>query len=152
MRRNQMWKLYMYVFIKTPIAALLFISALVLGIGYLTNTISVRVYASLQGSFVTADGGTMLEAALITASSELKEKDNVTWYVKSSGERYASEVARIDDTDSLSIKVQIQVDAQQWEKAKAEAETDQPSVTIELPIGRQSLKHKLFSGKGGETP
>ncbi|MBD3918524.1 hypothetical protein H8B09_07135 [Paenibacillus sp. PR3] len=154
MTRTKLWKWYFNLFIRTPIAALFFIVALIAGLTLLINSITVREYASVQAQPMDTQDGTsvtMLAAKLdrMQAEADLKAGDAVVWYVGNSGERYDGEVASIE-AGGVGSSVLIRTDASQWKLAVKEAKTDSPSITVDIPIGRQSVKEKLFGRKGGD--
>lgn len=155
MTRTKLWKWYFNLFIRTPIAALLLIMALIAGLALLTNSITVREYASVEAKVMEdADDGTnitMLAAMLdrTQAKAGVEVGDAVVWYVENSGKRYDGEIASIKASGEGS-SVHIRTNSSQWNLAVKEAKTDSPAVTVDLPIGRQSVKEKLFGRKGGD--
>lgn len=156
MSKTKLWKWYFNLFIRTPIAALLLIVALAVGLTLLTSSITVRVYASVQAEVYDwtdkVMAFTMFSAKLdhTPSSTGLHVGDAVVWYVESSGERYDGEIITIE-ANGTGSRVNIRTDAVQWKLAMKEVDTDITSVTVDLPIGRQSVREKLFGSKGGDA-
>jgi hypothetical protein len=155
MSKSKLWRWYYNLFIRTPIAALLFIMALVVGLTLLASTITVRQYASVQAEAVDGKdgtGGTLLAAKLdrTSAAADLHVGDAVVWYVESSGERYDGEIASIESAGEGS-SVHIRTDREQWNDAVNEAGTNIKAVTVDLPVARMSVREKLLGSKGGDA-
>jgi hypothetical protein len=155
MSKSKLWRWYYNLFIRTPIAALLFIVSLLVGLTLLASTITVREYASVQAEAVDGKdgtGGTLLAAKLeqTTAAAALHVGDAVVWYVERSGERYDGEITSIESAGEGS-SVSIRSDEEQWNRAVNEAGTNIKAVTVDLPVTRMSVRERLFGSKGGDA-
>ncbi|GMK37163.1 hypothetical protein PCCS19_02160 [Paenibacillus sp. CCS19] len=156
MPKAKLWNGYFNLFIRTPIAALCFIIALIVGLSLLTSSITVREYISVQAHVGDGNkddaGGNLLAAKLDKKleSIELHVGDDVVWYVEDSGNRYDGEIASIEASD-VGSTVQIRTDAGQWDTAMKEADSQDSKITVDLPVGKQSVKEKLFGSKGGDA-
>ncbi|MGO4495696.1 hypothetical protein AB4114_07280 [Paenibacillus sp. 2RAB27] len=141
---RRFWHLYFTVFIKSPIAAILIIGFLVCGLIYLVNSVSVSQYISAKGMISIVESQVDIVVPIPDKQTEVNIGDRVTWFVQESGDRYEGIITSIKTEADSSRTVRIVVSHEEWLKDQLELASNERNVHVELPVGKQKVKDRLF--------
>jgi hypothetical protein len=153
MTRTKLWQWYFNLFIRTPIAALLLIIALIAGLTLLTGSITVRQYETVQIRPAWTDEemvGASFEAKLDQApeAAGVQVGDAVVWYFYGVGERYDGEVTSIERSSEGS-SVHIRAAIEDWEQGMKAYGSDAIQLLADLPVAKVTVKEKIFGAQRG---
>ncbi|MEK5445301.1 hypothetical protein [Paenibacillus sp. FSL R7-0331] len=144
-KNRRLWNGFSYLFIRTPIAALLIIAGLCGGLFIWANGLLLQHYVTVSGSASLSEEYMLVRLKGNYDSSYIEISDTASWYLSADGRRYTGTVVAVQAEPGRST-VELEISRSEWTRANTESgkALSGQQVYVEIPQGQRSLWFKMI--------
>ncbi|WP_144026969.1 hypothetical protein [Paenibacillus sp. FSL R7-0273] len=144
-KNGRLWNGFSYLFIRTPLAALLIIAGLCGGLYIWADSLLLQHYVTVSGSASVSGEYMLVRLKGNYDSSYIDIRDTASWYLSADGGRYTGTVVAVQ-AEAGGSTVELEISRSQWTRANTESgkTLSGEQVFVEIPQGQRSLWFKMI--------